>query len=91
MFSFEAYPWWPCNAQPYSEWELGMPVFRVVPTHSDHPPTEVNGHDGTAVLSVMERLSIRECDVFLEGKYGYSISVQLGGAWYIFLRQKDEI
>lgn len=65
-----------------------MHVFTILPSDPSCPPTQVEADHAGTVLKLIQQCECHHADVFRDGEYFFSISLDDQGVWSIV--QQDE-
>jgi hypothetical protein len=49
--------------------------FHIRPTNRDFPVADILAHDAAAVLHIIEQMNCKEADVFKNGTYAFTVSL----------------
>lgn len=63
-----------------------MSHFTIVPADVARPQATIDAPDPGQVLHIVQKLDCGEADIFRDGEYFFSVSLQSGGLWSIYQR-----
>ena len=67
---------------------LNMPRFTILSNDDSYLSAEIIEPDAGAVFQIVDQLGCREADVLKDGRYSFSVRLDVSGMWSILWRDQ---